>query len=89
MQLGKKIENDSQPITNLPDLGVLLQEIEDDLYTAIEGFEQGDLTIVRQCAARVQSNTVFAWQIQRRQKQQYESQQSDIPYTNCAQTDRK
>lgn len=58
------------PITNAPPLKDLLAEIEEDLYAALQGFEDDDLILVRQCAARVQTNTIVAWKQQRREHQE-------------------
>lgn len=45
-----------------------LEQIEQELYSALEALEKEDLIGVRQCSARAQSGAVELWQQQRKQE---------------------
>lgn len=47
----------------------LIEQVEQELYDALQALEDGDLPTVRSCAARAQDDVVTAWRVRKAEEQ--------------------
>lgn len=47
----------------------LLEQVERELYDALQALEDGDLPTVRSCTARAENDVIDAWKVKRAEHQ--------------------